>query len=173
MKVIRLSGCVAQVKVGMDRGAFFVLATLVECGEQRSSALAERVRADPSTVSRQIASLVKAGLVERRADPADGRASVLAATRTGERMVEDRKGMRRTLVRDLLADWSPGDLADLARVLPALAESYERHLPEIIERVVDFRSAGSEIDAERNLPVTVASVGGPIGDTRTGEGKNR
>ena len=45
--------------------------------------------ADPSTVSRQVASLVKAGLVERQADPDDGRASILVPTELGRAKVRE------------------------------------------------------------------------------------
>jgi len=49
--------------------AQMVLKCLANEGPMRSSAIAEHVRADPSTVSRQVAALVKEGLVERTADP--------------------------------------------------------------------------------------------------------
>ena len=58
-------------------------------GPHRSNALAEAVHSDPSTVSRQIAALVKVGYVERRPDPADGRACLLAAT---DELITDQDG---------------------------------------------------------------------------------
>ena len=51
-----------MAKQGMDKSAFVLLATLSGLGECRSSALAEAVLSDPSTVSRQVAGLVKDGL---------------------------------------------------------------------------------------------------------------
>src|SRR4051794_15781166 len=45
--------------------------------------LAGRTGLDPSTVSRAVASLVGLRPAERRADPADGRAGVLALTDAG------------------------------------------------------------------------------------------
>ena len=57
-----------------DRGGaplHFLLVHLVKGGPQRSGALAEAVHSDPSTISRQVAHLVRLGLVERTADPED------------------------------------------------------------------------------------------------------
>src|SRR5437868_6066116 len=70
-------------KLGIDRTAMMLLGTLTSIGPVRSNALAEAVYSDPSTISRQVATLVKDGLIERRADPADGRASLLAVTEKG------------------------------------------------------------------------------------------
>ena len=44
-----------------------------------ASALAEMVQSDPSTISRQVAALVRDGLLKRRADPIDGRARISRA----------------------------------------------------------------------------------------------
>ena len=65
---------------GFDRSAIILLKTLVLNGPTRSSALAAAVHSDPSTVSRQVAALVRDGLLERQADQEDGRASLIAAT---------------------------------------------------------------------------------------------
>ena len=55
---------------GIDRSAIMLLKTLAMHGPRRSSELATAVHSDPSTVSRQVAGLVRDGLVERQADPA-------------------------------------------------------------------------------------------------------
>ena len=51
--------------------------------------LAEHSGLDPSTVSRAVAALVAHGLVERRADQADKRASLLAITDAGRAALAD------------------------------------------------------------------------------------
>src|SRR6478609_8851624 len=68
---------------GVEWAAYGLLFQLVGTGPQRSSTLAETACVDPSTVSRQVAQLVKAGLVERQSDPEDGRASLLVSTDRG------------------------------------------------------------------------------------------
>src|SRR2546430_9177235 len=83
---------------GFDRSAIILLKTLAALGPSRSSALAAAVHSDPSTVSRQVAALVRDGLVERRADQDDGRASLLAATPAGLSLLEEqRKRMGRSV----------------------------------------------------------------------------
>ena len=67
---------------GVDRSTIFLLKALAMHGPRRSSELAAAVHSDPSTVSRQVAALVRDGLIERQADPEDGRASVLVPTET-------------------------------------------------------------------------------------------
>ena len=57
----------------VDRATYLLLVHLAKDGARRAGALAEAVHSDPSTVSRQVAHLVQLGLVERVADPADGR----------------------------------------------------------------------------------------------------
>ena len=60
----------------------------------RAGALAECMQSDPSTVSRQVAALVKDGLLERRADPADGRASLLVLTEKADAVLADHDRVR-------------------------------------------------------------------------------
>ena len=77
---------------GVEWAAYGLLFQLVNDGPQRSSALAETACVDPSTVSRQVAQLVKAGLVERQSDPEDGRASLLVATERGRARLRRQAG---------------------------------------------------------------------------------
>ena len=83
--VRQFSGIKSRVVSGpeADHSPMFLLVKLAQHGPSRASDLAELVCADPSTVSRQVASLVKCGLLERRADPDDGRASILVPTELG------------------------------------------------------------------------------------------
>src|SRR5579871_2161802 len=68
---------------GLDVSSMRLLSALSENGPQRANSLAEAVVSDPSTVSRQIAQLVKLGMVSRHSDEADRRAWVLAVTPAG------------------------------------------------------------------------------------------
>ena len=94
----------------------------------RASDLADRLCADPSTVSRQVAGLVKAGLVERRADPDDGRASILVPTPEGQVRVDRMIEMRGRLFAPLVAGWSSDDRAVFSRLLTEFAHGLiDRH----------------------------------------------
>ncbi len=110
---------------GVDWSAFAVLVPLVESGPQRSSALADAAYVDPSRVSRLVGHLVEIGLVERRADPADGRACILAATDEGVRTCERLRDIRDGFLTELVADWSPDDRTQLAVLLDRLAGELE------------------------------------------------
>jgi DNA-binding MarR family transcriptional regulator len=111
---------------GLERATFLLLAHLVKGGPHRLGALADAVHSDASTVSRQAAALVKLGLAERRADPVDGRASLLAATEAGERVFQDRRRRRNELFARLLVDWSPEDRDRLSELLGRFNADYER-----------------------------------------------
>ncbi|WNV91750.1 MarR family transcriptional regulator [Umezawaea sp. Da 62-37] len=147
VRLNRMTACVnAQAaKTGMEKSAFILLATLVHQGPMRSSALAEVVFSDPSTISRQVAALVKDGLVERRADPEDGRASVLAATGTGEQLLQERRRMRNVAIARMFEGWSDPDWVRFAELFERFVGDYESALPSFLsESGLGPRSGGEK-----------------------------
>src|ERR1700742_756817 len=84
--------------------AHLLITRLAVEGPSRLSELAEKMQADPSTVSRQVANLVNDGYVERRADPADGRASLLVVTERGRQLYAEHLRLRNEHYQRLLAD---------------------------------------------------------------------
>jgi DNA-binding MarR family transcriptional regulator len=110
---------------GLERAAFLLLVQLVKCGPQRLSTLADAVHSDVSTVSRQVAALVKSGLVERRADPSDGRASLVAASELGERTFQARRRRRNEMFAELMADWSVIDRRQLRTLVSRFNDDFE------------------------------------------------
>ena len=109
---------------GIEWAAYALLFQLVTDGPKRSSALAEAVCVDPSTVSRQVAELVKAGLVERVPDPADGRASLLVATARGLDVHAMRRARRVATFGRIVADWPADDVATLTDLLVRFNDSF-------------------------------------------------
>lgn len=150
MAMVRLNKMHAQVahqmaKQGMDKSAFVLLATLSGLGECRSSALAEAVLSDPSTVSRQVAGLVKDGLVERHADPADGRASVLAVTEAGRRLIIDRRRQRNRAIEEMVSEWPDEDFKNFAELFERFVQDYERTVPAYMtDRGTGTRAGGEK-----------------------------
>jgi DNA-binding MarR family transcriptional regulator len=117
---------------GVERAAYLLLARLVTVGPSRLSALAEAVHSDTSTVSRQVAQLVRLGLVERCADPADGRACLLAATPAGREHHQVRRRRRNESFDALLAGWSDRDRRRLRELLARFNDDFEHyHLKEM------------------------------------------
>jgi DNA-binding MarR family transcriptional regulator len=116
-----------QTKDGIEYPAYGLLARLVHDGPLRMTALAEAVHADPSTVSRQVGALIRHGLVARRADPEDGRASILVPTCDGERVFEDNRRRHNENMAGILSEWSVEDVRSLAELLTRLNTDIEAH----------------------------------------------
>jgi DNA-binding MarR family transcriptional regulator len=115
---------------GVETAAYGLLAHLVCVGPRRTTALAEAVYSDTSTVSRQTAALVRTGLVERRPDPEDGRASLLAATPEGERVFELKRRARNVRIARLLSEWDVSEMGDLTTMLGRLNNDLADYEPE-------------------------------------------
>ncbi|MFW3172260.1 MarR family winged helix-turn-helix transcriptional regulator [Geodermatophilus sp. CPCC 206100] len=101
----------------LDGAAYGLLALLQDAGPLRASDLVARLGLDKSTVSRQVASLVDLGLVDREADPADGRAQVLRTSEEGASRLASIREVRRARWESDLADWPAEDVATLAELL--------------------------------------------------------
>jgi len=147
IRLNKMHACVSahMNKAGMDKAAFVLLANLAHLGPSRSSALAEAVFSDPSTVSRQVAGLVKDGLVERRADPEDGRASVLVATESGHRLLAERRRMRNAAIARMFGGWSEPDWLKFADLFERFVGDYENALPGFLaEGGLGPRSGGEK-----------------------------
>lgn len=113
----------AQIALGqrIDQTGFVLLSVLADCGPLRSALLASRMHSDPSTISRQVAHLVQQGLIERTADPGDGRASLLAATEAGRANLAEAREHRTRLLAGVIGQWSDRDRRTLAILLDRLA----------------------------------------------------
>jgi len=101
----RAKGMLNSGGFGAEFSALMLLFPLRHHGPMRVTDLAELKGTDPSTISRQTAQLVKAGLARREADPADGRASRLAVTETGLSACLHLHEARQALLSQALSDW--------------------------------------------------------------------
>jgi DNA-binding MarR family transcriptional regulator len=113
----RLAG---QLHADLDGAAYGLLVLLDDAGPLRASDVVARLGLDKSTVSRQVASLVALGLVDRAADPDDGRAQVLSTSPEGHRRLGRLRDARRERWEADLADWDTSDVATLAQLLGRL-----------------------------------------------------
>jgi DNA-binding MarR family transcriptional regulator len=130
----------------------FLLARLVKGGPKRAKDLADSMCADQSTVSRQVATLVKAGLIERKADPADGRASILAPTDLGLQRVGEHFRDRGQVIKPIIADWPAEERAEFRRLLSKYASNLEVRRDEVLGNIV---RAHRSLDAEPKNPTPV------------------
>ena len=122
--LVRLLRIVARTP---HMGAHYVLALLLEKGPQRVGEIAQALGTDPSTVSRKVAALVDAGLVERRVDPDDGRAHLLAATPAGEQKCIDGRRHRIDMVASVLSGWPEDSRRQLATLLGRFTDGMQEH----------------------------------------------
>lgn len=117
-QLLALTRLVKRAEAAPDEpGCLPLLAMLAEDGPFRAGEIAAELGVNPSTVSRQVAGLVRSGLVERRADPEDGRVSPLVVTAAGRRLLDLGRQRRAVQFGDALAGWSPEARARFADLL--------------------------------------------------------
>ncbi|MER6029585.1 MarR family winged helix-turn-helix transcriptional regulator [Streptomyces sp. NPDC001851] len=97
--------------------SYTLLSHLEEQSGRRATDLAAHYALDKSTVSRQVAALERAGLIERRPDPEDARVQVLHLTQAGREVLAQVTRSRRAAFRERLADWPEEDLVRFAAYL--------------------------------------------------------
>lgn len=81
-------------------------------------AAAEQVR--PPTMTRLIAAMEAAALVEREADPSDGRITRIRATPSGKRILEEGRDRRIAVIAEALDTLPARDVDAIARALDAI-----------------------------------------------------
>ena len=105
---------------GLSLTAAATLATLERSGPQRLTALAVREGVTQPAMTQLIGRLQEAGLVDRIADPADGRVVRVRLTADGKATLAGRRAVRADRLAELLARLSPDAQDTLAAALPAM-----------------------------------------------------
>jgi len=101
----------------LDSAAYGLLILLRDQGPARPSELAAYVGVGKATISRQLKVLENLKLIEREADPADGRAHRLALTREGRDRMDAVRFARRERLHTSLSNWPEEDIGTLATLL--------------------------------------------------------
>ncbi|WP_024795103.1 MarR family winged helix-turn-helix transcriptional regulator [Tomitella biformata] len=128
---------------GLEMAAYRCVFAVLELGPMRSGALAEAVLADPSTVSRHVAQLVALGHLERRPDPADGRATVIAATAAGRAAAGRMRARRNERLATVIGDWPRQDRQELVRLMTRLLDDYELRREDLLAEALDRVGQGA------------------------------
>jgi DNA-binding MarR family transcriptional regulator len=102
------------------------LATVDKHGPLTPSELAERERVQRPTATRIVGRLADAGLVERTADPADGRVTLVSATPTGRALLRRLRQRKNAYLARRLRDLEPSEVATLDRAAEILERVLER-----------------------------------------------
>ncbi len=111
----------------VDRAGYLAMRMLEGLGPVNTNALAQALHLDASTVTRQVMALERGGLVERHADPADGRSSTISLTPEGRQAMREVQRQRRQRIETLVSDWDDaaqdGLRLALVRLNACLADS--------------------------------------------------
>ncbi|MFC4602809.1 MarR family winged helix-turn-helix transcriptional regulator [Rhodococcus kronopolitis] len=103
----------ADDEAGLPPALLGVLNQLAGGGPRRQGDLAGSLCVSQSALSRQITELFDAGYVERRPDPADGRAYLVQVSESGRQLLAAVRADRAGRLKNLLDTWSQ-DEADAA-----------------------------------------------------------
>ncbi len=98
------------------------LAVLTRHGAMRLSALAEHLHIAPRSTTEVVDGLEERGLVARRPDPADRRATLVEPTDEGTRVGAAIRTARAAEAERFFGHLSPTDHADLTRILRTLRD---------------------------------------------------
>jgi DNA-binding MarR family transcriptional regulator len=116
---------------GLSLTAAATLATLERSGPSRLTSLAVKEGVSQPAMTQLIARLQESGLVNRDADPTDGRVVQVRLTDEGRAMLTHRRAVRAERLAEILTRLSPDEQAALGAALPAMdALANAQHAPK-------------------------------------------
>jgi DNA-binding MarR family transcriptional regulator len=117
----------ASAEDGLTLPELSALSRLDRAGSATPSELARAEQISPQAMGVTLGTLAGRGLVERRADPSDGRRAVMSVTEAGRRVVRDKRAARTDQLAKALRDgFTPAELEVLlkaAALIERLGES--------------------------------------------------
>jgi DNA-binding MarR family transcriptional regulator len=105
---------------GLSLTAAATLATLERSGPSRLTSLAVKEGVTQPAMTQLIGRLQESGLVNRDADPTDGRVVQVRLTDEGRALLARRRAVRAERLAEILARLSPDEQAALVTALPAM-----------------------------------------------------
>lgn len=112
-------------EIELERSSYGILCFLADHGPQRLGALASAFRLDPSTVTRQVHTVVKLELADKATDQADRRATVLSLTQLGQDTVKTAREHRRRMLDAILGEWTLEEREQFSRALTRFNDTVE------------------------------------------------
>ena len=103
-----------------------LLIVLANHGPSSVSDLAAAIGVDQPRASRLVQAAVVAVQVRREVDPADSRRRILVITEAGRASLSEVIGHRRNAIEQALADFSPDERAEFARLFTRFARAWGR-----------------------------------------------
>lgn len=110
----------------LDRSAYTLLSRIRMDGPMSIGQLSDAFGLDASTLNRQTAAMLRAGLVERIPDPEGGIARKFRITEEGASSLEEERAGNVSGLEQVLAAWSPEEVAAFAAFLRRFNTDIER-----------------------------------------------
>lgn len=126
-----IRGLAVGAGVDLDATSIVAVTVLARDGEQRASVLAARLRVGPSAISKLSNRLGAHGLVEKRRDPHDSRATLLRLTPAGTAATAALVQAGDAMMADLMGHWSDDDRADFNRLLHRFRDDAMAHASRV------------------------------------------
>lgn len=104
-------------EIELERSSYGILCFIADNGPQRLGAIASAFQLDPSTVTRQVHTVVNLGLADRATDQSDRRATVLSLTTLGQDSVKSAREHRRRMLEAILGEWTLEEREQFSRLL--------------------------------------------------------
>lgn len=118
----------------LERSAYLLLTRIQLAGPVSIGQLSDALDLDVSTLNRQTAAMMRAGLVERMSDPEGGMARKFVLSAEGaSRIAAHRTSITRSL-DGILEDWTPAEVAEFARALKRFNQDIERRQGQVWPR---------------------------------------
>ena len=123
---IHMTARVSRNVGDLDRSAYVLLSRLRVEGPMSIGQLSEAFGLDASTLNRQTAAMMRSGLVQRVPDPDGGIARKFRITEEGARRVEEVRAEIVHGLGEVMADWTPQDVAAFSAYLKRFNTDIER-----------------------------------------------
>jgi len=114
--VRRLEAIRRKFHYGLERAHYLLLILLERNDRQSVGALAEQVNLDASTVTRQVAAMKTAGLVDKHDNPDDRRGGFVTITEAGRDAAAEVRQRRIARVEQGFKDWTEDERREFARL---------------------------------------------------------
>ncbi|RMI33698.1 MarR family transcriptional regulator [Nocardia stercoris] len=123
-----------NVDSGLDRSAYLLLSVLRVEGPMSIGQLSDSLGLDVSTLNRQTAAMLRAGVAERIPDPDGGIARKFRVTEAGIARLDAERAQSIHHLDAILADWSEQDITALATGLARFNASIENYRHRVRSR---------------------------------------
>ena len=118
----------------LERSAYILLSRIRIQGPMSISELSEAFGLDASTLNRQTAAAMRAGLLERIPDPDGGLARKFTITEPGAAALDAQRDQVLSSLDTLMAEWTDEEIATFAAFLKRFNMDIERHTGRVWPR---------------------------------------